>query len=401
MEKKILIMDKTRKKVFLLLLSFVFILSFGWTTSVAKTTIEFIQWWAPELPAGSFRGIMDDFESKNPDIKVKLISGPYSSTRDQIVIGAASGTLSDVVGLDGAWVNDLAKQGAIAPMDGLMSRNNYDSSQIAAIIKIDGKSLMFPVASFVYPIFINLDFGYGLTLDKRDQSFKPSEGYKVNFVQTLPLIFDSSSVYNSLNVTTYHDFSDDVIGSVKFLARSITGLDDDVRLTNRLYTGSKHIRGFVPGKMGPKDGKDFIGGNYAYALNYTSTIPQILEQSQNVDFVFFIDAANVWGVDYDKMRTFFVDTLKSRFEAGESFETLDDFIGQVKQGMNDNPGDQNWSMEGAFSIDGNGAEAGEWVNAWFLVDASETQPKREIVEYYFVKNGKIHEFTQSRQVRLD
>ena len=157
MEKKILIMDKTRKKVFLLLLSFVFILSFGWTTSVAKTTIEFIQWWAPELPAGSFRGIMDDFESKNPDIKVKLISGPYSSTRDQIVIGAASGTLSDVVGLDGAWVNDLAKQGAIAPMDGLMSRNNYDSSQIAAIIKIDGKSLMFPVASFVYPIFINLD----------------------------------------------------------------------------------------------------------------------------------------------------------------------------------------------------------------------------------------------------
>ena len=101
------------------------------------------------------------------------------------------------------------------------------------------------------------------------------------------------------------------------------------------------------------------------------------------------------------MRTFFVDTLKSRFEAGESFETLDDFIGQVKQGMNDNPGDQNWSMEGAFSIDGNGAEPGAWVNAWFLVDASETQPKREIVEYYYVKNGKIHEFTQSRQVRLD
>ena len=155
--EKILIMDKTRKKVFLLLLSFVFILSFGWTTSVAKTTIEFIQWWAPELPAGSFRGIMDDFESKNPDIKVKLISGPYSATRDQIVIGAASGTLSDVVGLDGAWVNDLAKQGAIAPMDELMSRDNYDSSQIAAIIKLDGKSFMFPVASFVYPIFINLD----------------------------------------------------------------------------------------------------------------------------------------------------------------------------------------------------------------------------------------------------
>lgn len=150
-------MEKTMKRVALMFLSFVMISSFGWTMSVAQTTIEFIQWWAPELPAGSFRGIMDDFEAKNPDIKVKLISGPYSSTRDQIVIGAASGTLSDVVGLDGAWVNDLAKQGAIMPLDGLMSDANYDSSEIAAIIKLDNKSYMFPVASFVYPIFINLD----------------------------------------------------------------------------------------------------------------------------------------------------------------------------------------------------------------------------------------------------
>ena len=52
-------------------------------------------------------------------------------------------------------------------------------------------------------------------------------------------------------------------------------------------------------------------------------------------------------------------------------------------------------------VDANGDEAGEWVNAWFLVDASATQPKREIVEYYFVKNGKIHEFQQSRRVIID
>ena len=123
----------------------------------AATEIEFIQWWAPELPEGSFRGIMDEFEAQNPDIKVKLISGPYSSTRDQIVIGAASGTLSDVVGLDGAWVNDLAKQGAIASLDDLMSSTDFDAEQVADIIKVNGNSYMFPVASFVYPIFVNLD----------------------------------------------------------------------------------------------------------------------------------------------------------------------------------------------------------------------------------------------------
>lgn len=123
----------------------------------ADTTIEFIQWWEPEMPANALRGIMDDFEAANPGIKVNLVSGPYSSTHDQIVVGAASGTLSDVVGLDGAWVNGLAKQGAIASMDDLMKDANYDQSQIADIIKVDGHSVMFPLASFVYPVFINLD----------------------------------------------------------------------------------------------------------------------------------------------------------------------------------------------------------------------------------------------------
>lgn len=142
------------KKVILFVLSLVLIASFAWAEDV---TIEFIQWWAPELPEGSFRELMDEFEAQTPGIKVELISGPYSSTRDQIVTGAATGTLSDVVGLDGAWVNDLAKQGAIAPLDELMASTDFDASKVAAIIKLDGNSYMFPVASFVYPIFINLD----------------------------------------------------------------------------------------------------------------------------------------------------------------------------------------------------------------------------------------------------
>jgi len=151
------------KKLLISFLAFLLVASFAYAAGTKEkaasgpVTIEFIQWWEPELPAGSFRKIMNDFESQNPGIKVKLISGPYSDTRDQIVTGAASGTLSDVVGLDGAWVNDLAKQGAIMPLDSLMASNNFDASQVAAIIKLSGKSYMFPVASFVYPIFINLD----------------------------------------------------------------------------------------------------------------------------------------------------------------------------------------------------------------------------------------------------
>lgn len=135
-------------------------------------TIEFIQWWAPELPEGSFRALMDEFEAQNPGIRVELISGPYANTRDQIVTGAATGTLSDVVGLDGAWVNDLAKQGAIAPLDDLIASSGFDADQVADIIQVDGGSYMFPVATFVYPIFVNLDLfeEAGLATLPRDRS---------------------------------------------------------------------------------------------------------------------------------------------------------------------------------------------------------------------------------------
>jgi multiple sugar transport system substrate-binding protein len=120
-------------------------------------TLEFAQWWAPELPTGSFDKLMSDFTAQNPTIKVKLLSGPYASTKQQLVSGAASKTLPDVVGLDGAWVSDFAKQGAIADLSALMADAKYDSSQLASQIQVKGKTYMIPVVNFVYPLFVNND----------------------------------------------------------------------------------------------------------------------------------------------------------------------------------------------------------------------------------------------------
>jgi outer membrane protein insertion porin family len=68
---------------------------------------------------------------------------------------------------------------------------------------------------------------------------------------------------------------------------------------NDLSIPSRKLRGFEGGKVGPKDGADFIGGNYvSSALNkyfYTSNCFQTLK----ILILFFFDAANVWGVDYD------------------------------------------------------------------------------------------------------
>ena len=117
--------------------------------------LEFAQWWEPELPDGVLRGLMDQFEEENPGITVELLSGPYASTKEQVVAGAASGTMSDVVGLDGAWVSDFVNQGAIADLSTLMSDAGYDESQLAAQVQLGGATYEIPVVNFAYMLFSN------------------------------------------------------------------------------------------------------------------------------------------------------------------------------------------------------------------------------------------------------
>ena len=150
--------------------------------------------------------------------------------------------------------------------------------------------------------YFNSDLLYVIALDKRNQSFQPTEGYKASFVQSLPIIQDSSSILNGINFSGYHDFTEDVIGSLKFYGRAIKGIDDDVRLSERLFLPSKRLRGFVAGKVGPKDGKDWVGGNYNVALSAEAQLPNLLPESYRTDISVFLDTGNVWGVDYDKGR---------------------------------------------------------------------------------------------------
>lgn len=128
------------------------------STTMAKSsdvTLEFVQWWEPELPAGAFRALMDKFEAQNPGIKVKLLSGPYSTTKEQVIAGAASGTMPDVIGLDGAWVSDFVKQGSIANLTQVMKSAGYNDKELASQVKLNGATYMIPVVNFVYPVFVN------------------------------------------------------------------------------------------------------------------------------------------------------------------------------------------------------------------------------------------------------
>ena len=75
--------------------------------------------------------------------------------------------------------------------------------------------------------------------------------------------------------------------------------NSDVRLSKRLYAPYNRLRGFEKGKIGPKDNTDYIGGNYVSTLNFSTNLPGLFPTVENIDFSYFIDMANVWGVDYN------------------------------------------------------------------------------------------------------
>lgn len=119
-------------------------------------TLEFQQWWGVELPDGVLSDICDGF-TEETGVKIKLLSNPYADTKTQIAAGAAAGTMADVVGLDGSWVYDFAKQGSIANLTQLIEADGYDDSKLSDQIKVDGSTYMIPVVNFAYPMYVNKD----------------------------------------------------------------------------------------------------------------------------------------------------------------------------------------------------------------------------------------------------
>tara|TARA_A100000164_G_C21824597_1_gene732192 strand:+ start:24 stop:818 length:795 start_codon:yes stop_codon:yes gene_type:complete len=143
---------------------------------------------------------------------------------------------------------------------------------------------------------IKLDFNY----DKRNQKFQTTSGFRSFYSLDLPVISDTYTVKNYFNHTYFFDLYDKNVSSLSLYFEAANSLQNkDIKLSERIKIPSNRLRGFESGRVGPKDGNDFIGGNYAYSLNFSSTIPQILEESQNVDILFFTDIADLWGVDYN------------------------------------------------------------------------------------------------------
>jgi outer membrane protein insertion porin family len=166
-------------------------------------------------------------------------------------------------------------------------RIETDSTASARQKKLDGN---------YFDTFLRFNFDY----DKRNQYFQTSDGFRSRYYLDLPIISKTNTLTNTYDYKIYSELYDQNVSSASFFIKASKSINNkDIKLSERLNIPSNKLRGFEKGKVGPVDGNDFIGGNFVSAINLSSTIPQILENSENIDIAVFFDAANVWGVDYD------------------------------------------------------------------------------------------------------
>ena len=147
--------------------------------------------------------------------------------------------------------------------------------------------------------YFDANFNYSLVYDNRDRAYQPKDGYLIAFNQDIPVVSDNYEFINGFNFTKYKALFNDMVGKINFYGQAINTLkDENVRLSKRILASGSKLRGFEAGKIGPVDNGDYIGGNYASGLNFSSTLPQLLPSLESLDFNVFFDTANVWGVDY-------------------------------------------------------------------------------------------------------
>ena len=149
----------------------------------------------------------------------------------------------------------------------------------------------------------DLYLNYGLNYDQRNSTYKPSSGNMTSFYQELPVVSGNNELSNTFTFTQYKKLSQnsDMVGRSSFYLKAINSLDksSDVRISKRGQIPQNRLRGFEKGKIGPVENGDYIGGNYISAINLSTNLPSILNTVENLDFSYFVDIANVWGVDYD------------------------------------------------------------------------------------------------------
>jgi len=126
--------------------------------ALAQTTINFR---FHDVEANQMRQALDEFEKRNPGIKVNLQRANWSDGRAQYLREAAVGSAPDVVQIVYVWARPFAASGALKPLDDLIAKGGLGikgwSDFIARDLAAgpDGKTYAVPFATDTFALIYN------------------------------------------------------------------------------------------------------------------------------------------------------------------------------------------------------------------------------------------------------
>jgi outer membrane protein insertion porin family len=142
--------------------------------------------------------------------------------------------------------------------------------------------------------------GQSFFYDKRDNPRNPTSGAYARINQDLAgLGGDDRFIRNELLSSYYYPFAKKWIGGATFSGGNITGLGEDVPISQRYFIGGQQFHGFQTAGIGPRDlsTDDALGANNYYIATGEVKFPVGLPDDLGVSGVTFLDVGSAWGID--------------------------------------------------------------------------------------------------------
>ena len=165
--------------------------------------------------------------------------------------------------------------------------------------------------------FVTSAIGQTLLYDKRDSRFTPTDGYFVQFENTLAGFGgDSRYLRNEVSSGTFFSLAERWILNIGGGGGYIVGIGDDIRIIDRFFLGGNSLRGFEDSGVGPRDlaTQDSVGGNWYYRGTVGLRFPLGLPNEFGLSGRIFTDAGSVG--ENDSALASITDTGSLRMSVG-------------------------------------------------------------------------------------
>ena len=146
--------------------------------------------------------------------------------------------------------------------------------------------------------------GQTLSYDVRDSTIDPTDGYVIGMSNDVAGLGGSTRyLKNSVSGTTYYPILQESVLSFNARMAAITGIGQDVHLSDRYFLGGDNFKGFAKGGVGPRDltpntTNSALGGSMMYTAGSEVSTPLSVAKEFGLRGIFWGQVGSLWDLGF-------------------------------------------------------------------------------------------------------